>query len=66
MSALACQCAQNCSDERNFADSGELWSHIPHCWKSHVMAQLYWPKDSGESHIFSGVIISYTFLVVQM
>ena len=24
MSALASQCAQHCSDERNFADSGEM------------------------------------------
>ena len=26
MSALASQCAQNCSDEKNFADSGEMCS----------------------------------------
>ena len=28
MSALASQCAQNCSDEINFADSGEMCSDI--------------------------------------
>ena len=25
------------------ADLRLCWSHIPHCWKSHVAAQLYGP-----------------------
>ena len=28
MSALASQCAQHCSDERNFADSGKMCSGV--------------------------------------
>ena len=42
------------------ADLRRCWSHIPHCWKSHVTAQLYSFEASDAK---SDVSLHYQFLV---
>ena len=45
------------------ADLRLCWSHIPHCWKSHAMAQISTVKyvfcERNSSHSFSSIVLFY-------
>ena len=41
------------------ADLSLCWSHIPHCWKSHVMVHMAWVKHNCLLH-FSAFPVSFS------